>query len=531
MEAKHTYLSYEETGYYSKIVIDYLQQHPQLQPFYQDAPTREGLAEAMAERRKFAGHRDTLVAALHQQYASLEVAPALANNINALLSNDTFTITTAHQPNIFTGPLYFIYKILHTIKLAEFCTKEFPGARFVPVYYMGSEDADLDELGSITLDGKKYNWQTKQTGAVGRMKVDKAFLALVTEMEGQLGILPHAAEIIGLFKQYYTAGTTIQQATLGLVNALFGTYGLVVLVPDEPALKAVFKPVIKRELLEGFSHKEVAVTVAELEKNYKVQAAGRELNLFYLINDRRERIERNGDHFEVVGLNLRFTAEEILAELDHHPGRFSPNVILRGVFQETVLPGIAFIGGGGELAYWLELKRVFAAAGVPYPVLVLRNSFLLVNGKWQEQLQKLGITAAEAFQPEHELMNTIVQQHGTQKIGLNGELGKVKELYRQISETAGAVDVSLQQHVAALQTRAVQKLEELEKKMLRAEKRKHSTTQRQLSHLKAALFPNDNLQERVENMAGVYALYGQALLNMLLQQSPALEQEFVILFI
>lgn len=529
MEANSTYLSYEETGYFSKIVLDYLRQHPQLQPFYQHPVSREGIAAAMAARKQFTGHRDTLVAVLKEQYQSLEVAPALASNIDALLSADTFVITTAHQPNIFTGPLYFLYKILHTIKLAEYCAKEFPAAKFVPVYYMGSEDADLDELGNITIDGKKYVWQTRQTGAVGRMKVDKAFLSLLTGMEGQLGILPHASEVMSLFKKYYTEGATIQQATLGVVNALFGAYGLVVLIPDEARLKAAFRPVLEKELREGFSHKAVTATVAALEKNYKVQASGRELNLFYLINDRRERIEAKAGYYEVPALQLRFSQDEIMTELNNHPERFSPNVILRGVLQETILPGIAFIGGGGELAYWLELKQVFAAAQVPYPMLVLRNSFLLVAEKWQERLQQLGLSAAESFQPEHLLMNTIVQRHSAKKIGLNGELDKVKALYSEISETARAIDASLQQHVAALQTQAIHKLEALEKKMLRAEKRKHETTQRQLAQLKQQLFPNNNLQERVENMAGFYARYGQALLHLLLQHSLALEQQFCIL--
>lgn len=529
MEANSTYVSYQETGYFSKIVLDYVALNPQLQPFYKHAPTREGMAAAMAERKSFLQQRDILVTVLKEQYRHLEVAPALAANIDALLSPDTFTITTAHQPNIFTGPLYFVYKILHVVQLAAYCAKEFPNARFVPVYYMGSEDADLDELGTITLDGKKYTWKTSQTGAVGRMKVDKAFLALLTEMEGQLGIQPYAADIIRIFKQHYTPGTTIQQATLGVVNALFGAYGLVVLIPDEARLKALFRPVLERELLEGFSHKAVSATLAELGKNYKVQAGGRELNLFYLINDRRERIELKDGRYQVAALNLDFSQEAILTELEKFPERFSPNVILRGMFQCTVLPDIAFVGGGGELAYWLELKQVFAAGHVPYPVLVLRNSFLLVTHKWNERLAQLGISAKESFTPEFDLMNAIVQQHGAKKIGLNGELGKVKALYDEIGKTASSVDVSLQQHVTALQTRALQKLEELEKKMLRAERRKHDTTQRQLAQLKAALFPNNNLQERVENLAGFYARYGQALLEVILQQSPALEQQFCIL--
>jgi bacillithiol biosynthesis cysteine-adding enzyme BshC len=531
MEANCTYVPYAETGFFSKIVLDYLQQHEQLTPFYLHPPSVEGLQAAIENRRRFPQNREVLAGVLDEQYRAVDTTAAVKQNIQLLRQENSYTLTTAHQPNIFTGPLYFIYKILHTIRLAAYCAEQFPGNHFIPVFYMGSEDADLDELGNITLEGKRYEWKTKQTGAVGRMKVDKAFLSLLAEMEGQLGVLPHASEIIQLFRAHYTEGVLVQQATLGVVNALFGQYGLLVIIPDDARLKQLFQPVLQKELLEGFSHTAVAPTLEALDKYYKVQAGGRELNLFYLLNDKRERIEKKNGRYEVPALQLAFDEAGILEELAAHPERFSPNVILRGVFQETILPNIAFIGGGGELAYWLELKQVFAAAGVPYPVLLLRNSFLLVEKKWQEKLERLGITLQDSFKPAQLLMNDLVQRHSKHKIGLNGELDKVKALYKTIEQSATEVDASLQQHVMALQTRAVQKLEELEKKMLRAEKRKFVTEQRQLEQVKAALFPGDSLQERVENIAGFYAKYGRELLDVLLQYSPALEARFGMLTI
>ncbi len=529
MEANCTYVPYAETGFFSKIVLDYLQQHAQLKPFYLHAPSTEGLRAAIENRKGFSQNRAVLADVLEAQYKNLPVPPAVTRNIALLRQDQSFTITTAHQPNIFTGPLYFLYKILHTIRLAAYCAAQFPGHHFIPVYYMGSEDADLDELGNITIDGKRYTWNTPQTGAVGRMKVDKAFLSLMQDMEGQLGVFPQAAEVMQLFRSHYQEGVSIQQATLGVVNALFGSYGLLVLIPDNAQLKKLFEPVVRKELLEGFSHKAVGPTLEALEQHYKVQAGGRELNLFYLLDDKRERIERKNDRYEVHALHLSFDEAAILGELEAHPERFSANVILRGVFQETILPNIAFIGGGGELAYWLELKQVFAAVQVPYPVLLLRNSFLLAEKKWQEKLEKLHIILPDSFKSTFTLMNEMVQQHSAEKTGLNGELDKVKEVYRSIADVATAVDASLQQHVMALQTRAVQKLEELEKKMLRAEKRKFATEQRQLEQIKQVLFPGGNLQERVENMAGFYARYGREIIDSILQYSPAIDGGFGII--
>ena len=529
METICTYLPYAQTKFFSSLVIDYIKADERLQPFYKYAVTTEGIKQAIEARKLFPQRRDVLVQELQKQYSGLELASKLSSNIQSLIKANTFTVTTAHQPNIFTGPLYFIYKILHTIKLADELTKQLPEYNFVPVYYMGSEDADLDEIGSVTIDAVSYKWNTKQTGAVGRMKVDKEFLQLINDMSGQLGVHPYGNEITELFRKVYKPGKTIQQATLELVNSLFGAFGLVVLIPDNANLKKLFQPVLEKELKEQFSHKAVNETIAGLENHYKPQAGGRELNLFYLTEDKRERIELKNGKYEVLGLGLNFTEEEIFKELNEHPERFSANVILRGVFQETVLPNIAFIGGGGERAYWLELKRVFESVNTPYPVLILRNSFVLIEKKWKEMLADLDINDNEIFLPSFDLMNLLVSKRSTQPFSLNGELKKTEDLYDEITRLAAGVDITLHNHVTALKTKAVKRLQELEKKMLRAEKRKFETEQRKIQKIKEALFPGNNLQERAENMSLFYAKYGKSLIDILLSHSLSLEQQFAIL--
>lgn len=525
------FVPYSHTGYFSSIMLDYVSQSPQLRPFYEHLPSKEGVLEVIKQRSSFQVNRQVLVNSLTQQYEGLPLTPALENSLQLLNNENTFTITTAHQPNIFTGPLYFIYKIVHTIKLAAELKQQLPDFDFVPVYYMGSEDADLEELGSITLQGKKYEWKTSQTGAVGRMKVDKAFLSLITEMKGQLGVLPHGEEVIKLFSDHYTAGISIQEATLGVVNALFGEYGLVVLIPDARDLKKLFVPVIRKELESGFSHKAVVPTLEQLGQHYKVQAGGRDINLFYLLDDTRERIETDtakpGTYFVQSGKS--WTLAEILDELEQFPERFSPNVILRGVFQETVLPNVVFIGGGGELAYWLELKQVFAAAGVPYPVLLPRNSFGLIDAVGRTNFAETGLPLHMIFRSMHEQMNEIVRLHSQNQLSLTAELEQVNNLYQSIGEAAAKVDPTLLQHVQALQIQAVKKLEVLQKKLVKAEKRKFGEEKHRLEQVRQKLFPANSLQERVENMASWYALLGKDLLEILLLHSKGWEPEFGII--
>ena len=526
-----TRLSYESTGYFSTIVADYLAQAATLRPFYAHLPTIEGVKEAIRVREQFATPRNILVNALTEQYRLIDTDKAVTAHIEALGDTTTFTVVTAHQPNIFTGPLYFVYKILHAIQLAKYLSEQMPEYRFVPVYYMGSEDADLDELGQISVDGNKLRWNTTQTGAVGRMLVDKELIKLLSTIEGQTGVLPHGKELSVIFREAYTNGRTIQEATLHLVNSLFGRFGLVVLIPDQHSLKSAFNTVIQKELLEGFSHKIVSNTISELEKNYKVQAGGREINLFYLINDRRERIEKEGDDFVVNALHLRFTKEQILDELKTYPERFSPNVILRGAFQETILPNIAFIGGGGELAYWLELKEVFNAINVPYPLLVLRNSFLIMTSAQEKRMQQLELSHQSLFSKANLLLVQLVKKRTSKQLDLTSEKVQLNVLYEQIKQQAGSIDETLTPHVEALLVKASKRLAELEKKMLRAEKRKFEAEERQIQLLKNQLYPGDSLQERVDNISGWYARYGTSWIDMLLQNSLSLESEFVILTI
>ncbi|TAF95328.1 MAG: bacillithiol biosynthesis BshC, partial [Bacteroidetes bacterium] len=276
-----------QTHAFSKLVIDYLQAESSLQPFYSFPVSQDGLWQSLQARQQKPINRELLFTALESQYKNVPANPATEHSLQLLLKDHCFTITTAHQPNIATGLLYFFYKIAHCIALAKACKQWFPAYEFVPVYYMGSEDADLAELGVFTVQGKKYTWQTNQKGAVGRMTVDAALLDILEQLYGQLGVLPFGVQVQAALRQCFTIGTTIQQATFALVHTIFGAEGLVTLVPDNATLKSVFLPIAEKEIQEGFSQKLVEQTTALLAQNYKQQASGREINLFYLQGDAR----------------------------------------------------------------------------------------------------------------------------------------------------------------------------------------------------------------------------------------------------
>jgi bacillithiol biosynthesis cysteine-adding enzyme BshC len=535
MNATSTAIAYEDTGYFSSLILDYLRGKKALQSFYAHPVSIGGIKASIEKRKIFPTNRKLLTDVLQKHYTNENATTRQLQNIKLLANNNCFTITTAHQPNIFTGHLYFVYKILHAIKLCEKLKDELPENDFIPVFYMGSEDADLEELGHVYFNGNKHEWKTTQTGAVGRMKVDKALVQMLNDFEGEITVYPYGREIIEQLKACYIEGTTIEQATFKLLNILFGEYGLIVLLPDDADYKRAFIPVAEKELKEQFSYPFVEDTVARLSKEYKVQAGGRELNMFFLKGDMRERIVKKNsakgstEKFIIQHSTLEFDAKGITDELNNNPERFSPNVILRPVFQEMILPNIAFIGGGGEIAYWLELKQVFESVNIPFPVLILRNSFLLVEKKQSEKIKKSGFSLPDVFKPESELINMLVKRDSTVQLSLQKEKQAIRTFYAELKVTAGAVDTTLQPHIEALEKLALRKLDALEKKMLRAEKKKFEAQQRQLHKLKEQLFPHENLQERIENFIPFYAKWGSRFVHSLYSCLNGLEQEFVIL--
>ena len=282
MDCTAQQLSYRQTGAFSKLVLDYLEDAEALRFFYSYRPDWKGMKEAIAVRKTVTTNRLVLVQHLKQQYAGVQVQNAVRANIDLLLQENTFTITTAHQPNLFTGPLYFLYKILHAVKLAADCKQQFPENHFVPVFYMGSEDADVDELAHFWLNGEKREWKTQQSGAFGRFVVDKELVKLIDAMAGELGVAPFGNEIVNKLRSYFKVGASIQQATMELVNDLFAEFGLIVLIADAATLKQQMLAVFEDELINHNSSKLVEQTAQQLEQHYKVQAGGREINLFYL---------------------------------------------------------------------------------------------------------------------------------------------------------------------------------------------------------------------------------------------------------
>jgi bacillithiol synthase len=526
-------IDYLETGFFSKTVTDYLEDVPELKSFYSYRPDINGFL-ALLEHKQTTANRQLLAEVLTEQYSKsgnpeLPFMPMVKGNIELLKSDDTYTITTGHQLNIFTGPLYFLYKIVTAIKLCRQLEKSFPGKRFVPVYWMASEDHDFAEINYTNIGHKKIQWNEQVAGATGRLHI-KTLRECINQYKGILGLDGHANQLAEMVETAYASHTNLADATRYLVNALFGQYGLIVIDADDARLKKQFATVIKQDILEQNSFKHILASNAKLQNlGVHTQVNPREINFFYLNDELRERIVQEGDQFKVLNTAISFTQAEIEQEIEQHPERFSPNVVMRPMYQEYILPNLAYIGGGAELVYWLQLKANFDHYGITFPILILRNSALIVRKETTAKVQKMELEAADLFKSTDEIKNKWVKNHTQHQLSLQSEWNSLQAVFDGLKTRAEKIDPTLGPSTIAVQARLKHAIDKLERKLIKAEKRNHETHLRQIDVIKQEIFPKNSLQERTENFGLFYVKWGQVFIDELIRNFDPLAFQFTVL--
>jgi bacillithiol synthase len=502
-----------------------------LMPFYKYELRHDVFRQIIADKKQ-QNHipRTELVSVLREQYASIPHNERTKAIIDALADSDTFTVTTAHQPCLFGGPLYFMYKAITAINLAEAIQGIVgPVAKIVPIFVLGTEDHDIDEVNHIHLFQKTVRWEPPAGGPVGEISTESLTAALA-EIKAILGETDHARLMYQKLERAYTRQPNFARATQALLHDLFGRFGLVVLDMNHRALKAHIQPIIKAELVDQIGHKLVTPVTEQLNAlGFKTQATPREINLFYLQANSRNRIVLEGDLYKVLNTDRSFTQAEILAELEQHPERFSPNVVLRPLFQESVLPNLAYVGGGGELAYWLERKPLFEHFNINYPVLVRRNSVLWIERDSVKKIQKFGISPVRFFEDAETLVRQYVEENSATDVNLSSEMNDLRRIFEEIEDKANQIDPTLEAAVRADAVKTHNLLEQWQNRLLRAEKQKHEVTLNQIRALKDKLFPGGGLQERHTNFMPFFLRYGERFFDIMKDKLLPLDQGFVVL--
>ena len=477
----------------SKTAMDYVYNTQKLAQFIELAPTFENFKKSSESRKKV--NREVLVSVLEKQ--NINTNKKSLANIELLKKKNTFTVTTGHQICLFTGPLYSLYKIISTINLAQELDKKHPDCHFVPVFWMATEDHDFEEINHLFLGNEKLSWNSKQEGPVGRFSLSDMDLFL-DELQSK-----NQSDLTKKLCQFYKNSTTLAEAHRKMVDCLFGENGLVIIDADYRELKKAMIPIFTKELTE----RKIEHTINDLstkltEQGYKKQVTPRSINLFYQEKGLRERIVFEEGKYKVLNTKLEFTETEILETLNLSPEKFSPNVVLRPIYQEKILPNLGYIGGPGELAYWLQLKNAFQLHEVDFPLLVLRNSAVLIPSHITRKIEQLPFELPEYFED----IDTLNKQFLTENsdIDFDPEINEIEKLFSLAKEKASQIDLTLEKTVIAELKRAQNSIKKIEKKALKAEKKNHTVALNRIEKIKNSFFPGGTFQERKSNVIDFY---------------------------
>ncbi|MEO5571567.1 MAG: bacillithiol biosynthesis cysteine-adding enzyme BshC [Bacteroidia bacterium] len=527
-----SFLDFSLTGIHHPLILNYLASENSLREFYNLPPGITSFDKVIQQKQKENLDRKLLVEVLNSQYKNIfekdfEFNANVKTNIDSLLHQNTFTVTTGHQLNIVTGPLYFLYKIISTINLSEKLKQQYPQYNFVPVYWMASEDHDFEEINHIHIFGKKLVWNQDQKGASGKISTG-SLKSVLEELKSIIGDSENASKIFNLFETAYTENKNLADATRFFVHRLFSKYGLVIIDGDDKKLKASFAEIMKDDLQNNSAYKLINETIRKLETHYKVQVNPREVNLFYLRDGMRERIVKEGSQFTIHESQLKFSSDEIIDELKNHPENFSPNVVLRPLYQEKVLPNLAYIGGPGEISYWLEYKAFFDFYKINFPVLMLRNSAFLTEEALSAKMTKLNSTVADLIQPEDMMIKNFITKKFGNSISLQKELNELENIFENIKQRADANDPPLLASIEGEKHKTLNSFKNLETRLLRAEKKKQEITISQLKKLREKIVPANTFQERFENFIPYYLKYGDDFIESLKENFDPFDFRLII---
>lgn len=348
-------------------------------------------------------------------------------NITKLLDPDSVTVTTGQQLHPFLGPLFVWSKIMSAVDLSVRYEAKF-GRPVIPVYWMATEDHDFEEIENVPFLGKTYQWKTEQTGAVGQFDTE-GIQNLKDQIKADFTEDLALHEFLDQYASHYQEGVSLSKASTALVNEWFGHLGVLPLDPNDKKLKQSAKDIFFREI-NGINQ-----AACERQNNLlkseglPVNIGARNTRLFYLSDNQRLRIDEVDGTFHTQNAAKKWTAEELKKEIDLHPDRFSPNVLLRPIYQQYILPNMAYVAGPSEYLYWLQLPELFKVNELSIPKLHLRVLSTVTTANQRKKKQQLSIAPGDWFLPLDKL-----------QIQLQNNDPKAKKLREQVIELSNLLD-------------------------------------------------------------------------------------------
>lgn len=518
------YINFSDIPAHQNLFLDYLHEYDNVEKFYsknfRDVEQYLPLFQNLVQKER--PHRELIAQIIQNQYYKQDISKQTKQNISLLSSDKTIVVATGQQLGIFGGPLYTFYKIITAIKLCAHLKEIYEEFNFVPLFWLEGDDHDYDEVRNFSvlnnenhLVNIKYDdgqLEEVNRGSIAELKFNQNLDNVFNELASSLRDTEFKPAILDFIKSIYSPGKTFLETFRELLVQLFDEYGLVVFNPVDPAVKRILVPIFEKEITQFHDHTSYLVErSAELEEVYHAQVKVKPINLFYVEDSERLSIEpTETGEYRLKNKRKKFTREDLLAQLDLAPEKFSPNVLLRPICQDFLFPTAFYVGGPGEISYFAQVSPLYKIYGIEEPVIYPRSSATIVEKGVKSILDKNDLTYVDIFTEESALIQKIVS--ASSEINFETLFEKTTN---EILSSLSSIDeklVLLDKTLTDLSSKSRQRIEEtlnfLKTKTLDAEKRKYDSTIRQVSKVRNVLYPNSNLQERELNWIYFANKYG-----------------------
>ena len=463
--------------------------------------------------------RNALADALAAQQAAWGDSVEARDGVEALRAPDTVAVVTGQQVGLFTGPMYAALKAFSAVRLAAQLAEE-TGRRVVPVFWLGGEDHDVDEVSRVVvLRGNRPAElrlpapASAASGPVGRIRPGPEVIDRLAEL---LPDTDFKEETLRMIREAYGAGATLSEGFARMLRGFFPE--LAIVDPDDAALKRLAAPLFAQEIEEAETSAALAREVSgELGRAYHEQAFVRPANLFLLENGRRIPLDLEGDLFSARGEDQRMTRAEVLEWLHRSPESFSPNVLLRPLMQDLLLPTALYVGGPGEIAYFAQCGPLYEWAGIPMPLIYPRAGATFLEPHVAKALDAYGLTVGDFAEDADRLFHRVVADamQGTLDEAFDEAAGRLAGAVDPVRKLLREVDGTLDKAADAARKAMADELARLRAKTVRAEKKKQETVRARLEKARGNLYPNGALQERELSVLHFLNKYGPGFLDML----------------
>jgi bacillithiol biosynthesis cysteine-adding enzyme BshC len=444
------------------------------------------------------------------------------DNIKLLRDDDCIAVVSGQQAGLFTGPLYTIYKALSAVKLAG-CLRQ-RNTKAVPVFWIASEDHDFAEVAFAEFIGrdcqlKKVDVNTdihREGQPVGHVALNESINAVIDQLFELSPASEFAADMKTLVQNAWQPGRGFADSFATMMTSLLGRYGLVFLDPLDSELKKLAAPVYSAAAQRASEIGNALETRSrELETSgYHAQVLATANSFPLFIHDdtgARYSLARGANgKYRTKENDTEYTADELAALATEFPERFSPNVTLRAVVQDYLLPTIAYYGGAAEVAYFAQTAEVYRLLDRPATPILPRSSLTMIERHTGRVLERYGLKLADFFEGLEPVIVRVVEEHlgaGTAKRFANTEASINSELDR-LRDELKTVDPTLASALDTGRKKIQYQLDGLRSRFVRAQMSRDEAAHRQLQRAFDQLYPNKDLQERHINVTSLLSRHG-----------------------